>query len=335
MSRPRRSLSRAVAALALCPLLVALAAPATASATATASGIVCTTYHAGAGTASVRYGYSNVGATSSAFETVTELGDDFFSPPPLERGQPLQLVAGNGSFDLTFAAGTEPAPAWTINGTTETPDLAVADLPFERPCPERGPSISAVSPIGLAPGASGRDLTVFGQGLAGASVAVSGGGVSVGAPTASSEQRLDATVHVAPGAAAGPRDVLVTDGAGNEVGCRGCLTIGAGGEVSGPPGPPGPRGEAGPPGASAASSASHVTAAERLGRHGEAAAVARCRAGSVAIAGGYRLAGYGKPAALSVLADGPKGTRGWAVAVKARGARKGQRLVVSVTCLAG
>ena len=77
MSRPRRSLSRAVAALALCPLLVALAAPATASATATASGIVCATYHAGAGTASVRYGYSNVGATSSAFETVTELGDDF------------------------------------------------------------------------------------------------------------------------------------------------------------------------------------------------------------------------------------------------------------------
>ena len=240
-TRPRRLFLL----LAVPALLAAatLGAPTTASAVTYGTGVVCTTYHAQANTATIRFGYDNL------FETIESIGPgdyNYFTPPPADPGQPEQFIPGNGSFDLTRAAGSPPL-SWVLDGVAGKPaDFAVADLPFERPCPERGPSISGLTPPAVAKGADPRALSIFGQGLAGGTVAVSGDGVTVTTADPGTEQRLDATVTVVPGAATGPRDVLVTAPDGDEVGCRGCLMV----EPDAPPvvGPAGPAGERGPAG---------------------------------------------------------------------------------------
>ena len=76
-----------------------------------------------------------------------------------------------------------------------------------------------------------------------------------------------------------------------------------------------------------------MSAPVALGADGDATAVARCPAGSPAIAGGYTLRGKGAPRSLAVTADEPRGAGAWAVTVSARGARPAQRLVASVSCL--
>lgn len=171
--------------LALC-LVPALLAPATASAgTTTAAGIFCTTYKPEAGTAVVRFGYEN--GPGGLFQSIAAGDENYFSPAPPDRGQLLQFVAGVGAFDQTLAVGSPVS--WSVHGTTATADLAAADLPFERPCPERGPSISAVTPTAAAPGSGTQLLTIFGQGLAGATVSVSGSGVGVSGPIARAGSR--------------------------------------------------------------------------------------------------------------------------------------------------
>jgi hypothetical protein len=70
-----------------------------------------------------------------------------------------------------------------------------------------------------------------------------------------------------------------------------------------------------------------------LGADGSATAIARCPAGSTAIAGGYALRGKGALRSLAVLADQPRGADAWAVTVSARGAKPSRRLVASVSCL--
>jgi hypothetical protein len=176
-------------------------------------------------------------------------------------------------------------------------------------------------------------LAIFGQGLAGGTVAVSGEGITVTTAGTGTEQRLDATVTIGPDAATGPRDVLVTAPNGDQVGCRGCLMVEAEAPpVIGPAGPAGERGPAGPVGT--AGRVVHATGAPvALGADGGATAVARCPAGSTAIAGGYSLHGKGASRSLAVTADQPRGDDAWAVTVNARGARPTQRLVTSVSCL--
>jgi hypothetical protein len=353
---------RGLLILALPALLAAaaLGAPTTASAVTYGTGVVCTTYHAQAKTATVRFGYDN------HFETIESIGPgdyNYFSPPPADPGQPEQFIPGNGSWDLTRPAGS-PSLTWTIDGVAGEPaDFAVANLPFERPCPERGPSVTGLTPPDVTTGGDPRSLAIFGEGLAGGTVAVSGEGVAVTTAGAGTEQRLDATVTVAPGAATGARDLLVTAPNGDEVGCRGCLMVeaeappvvgpaGPAGERGpagpsgdrGPAGPvgqrgpagergrTGPRGPAGPPGATGR--VTHGTGTPvALGADGNATAVARCPAGSTAIAGGYSLSGKGAPRSLAVLADEPRGTGAWAVTVSARGTAPSRRLVAAVSCL--
>jgi len=362
-TRARRPWTRrGLLILALPALLAAaaLGAPTTASAVTYGTGVVCTTYHAQANTATVRFGYNNL------FPVVESIGPgdyNYFTPPPPDSGQPNQFTPGNGSFDVTRPAGSSSL-SWTIDGVSGEPaDLAAAELPFERPCPERGPSISGLTPPAVTKGGDPSSLAIFGQGLAGGTVAVSGDGVAVTTAATESGQRLDATVTVAPGAATGPRDVLVTAPNGDEVGCRGCLMVeaeapplvgpaGPAGE-RGPPGPSGdrgpvgptgqrgpagergrtgPRGPAGPPGATGR--VTHATGTPvALGTDGSATAIARCPAGSTAIAGGYALSGKGAVRSLAVVADEPRGSDAWAVTVNARGAKPSRRLVTSVSCL--
>jgi hypothetical protein len=300
--------------------------------------LLCTTYNVGAGTATARFGYTNVAPYGSTFQNI--LGGDFnyFEPNPTERGQPEQFVAGNGSFDLTQPVGS-PALTWYVNGLGEGAEFGAAQLPFDRPCPERGPSVTAVDPTAIAPGQT-TQVTVFGQGLAGASLAVGGEGVTVGTPSEATAQRLTATVSVAAGAA-GSRDVLVVDAAGNEVGCRGCLAIEAAATPQqgppGPQGPSGPRGEPGPPGPRGPAGGATVTQVTgtplKLGRAGATTATAGCPAGTSVVSGGYKLLGAGAPDSVSPLADAASGPAAWSVTLRVRGARRGARLVASASCL--
>lgn len=78
-------------------------------------------------------------------------------------------------------------------------DLSTANLPFQRPCYDRGPAITAMTPTAIAPGANAQQLTIFGQDLKGATVSFSGSGVSA-TTTASTEQRLDVAVTADAGA---------------------------------------------------------------------------------------------------------------------------------------
>jgi hypothetical protein len=340
--RPR--LRRSILRLGLPALFAAaaLGAPTSASAVTYGTGVVCTTYHARASTATIRFGYDNLFDT---IESIAPGDDNYFTPPPPDSGQPNQFIPGNGSFDLTRAAGSPPL-SWVLDGVAGEPaDFGVADLPFERPCPERGPSISGLTPPDVAIGAGVRSLAIFGQGLAGGTVTVSGEGVAVTTAGAGTEQRLDASLTVAPDAETGPRDVLVTAPNGDEVGCRGCLMVEAEPAlVVGPAGPAGERGPAGPAGergpaaeggsAGAGLQVFHATGPPaRLGADGSATAVARCPGGSTAIAGGYSLRGKGGLRSLAVLADQPRGDHAWAVTVSARGAEPSRRLVATVSCM--
>jgi hypothetical protein len=340
--------------------LASLGAPATAGAVTYGTGVVCTTYHAQAGTATIRFGYDNF------FPTIASIGpgdDNFFAPPPPDVGQPNQFIPGNGSFDVTEAVG-HPALTWTIDGVAGEPaDFTAANLPFERPCPERGPTISGLTPPDVATGGGPHPLAIFGQGLAGGTVAVSGEGVAVTTAATVSGQRLDATVTVAPGAVTGPRDVLVTAPNGDQVGCRDCLVVEPEAPVvAGPPGPAGERGPAGPTGERGPAGpigqrgpagergrtgprgpagprggpvrVVHATSAPvALGPDGSATAVARCPSGSTAIAGGYSLSGKGPVRSLAVIGDEPRGAGAWAVTVQARRVKASRRLVASVSCL--
>ena len=111
---------------ALVAAAIALLAPSAASAlNSVPTGVLCTTFHAQAGTATVRYGYSNIGPV---FENNPPGDFNFFSPPPLDRNQPNQFVTGNGSFDMTLPVGTAPL-IWALNGLTATADSGELNLP--------------------------------------------------------------------------------------------------------------------------------------------------------------------------------------------------------------
>jgi hypothetical protein len=362
----RRAIGIAVVAMLLVALSLAAAAGAAEPEYTRPTGLVCMTYHAAAGTATARLGYSNVAPFGTTTETIVDGDYNYLEPDPSERGQPEQFVPGNGSWDLTVAADS-PTLGWWINGFQTSVGLSGAQLPFDRPCPERGPSITAVSPAALAPGESAQ-VTVFGQGLAGSTLAVSEPGVTVSAPSEATAQRLTATVTAAAGAAAGTRDVLVTDQAGNEVGCRGCLAIEAGaapqpgppgprgeqgmpgppgprGEQgsSGPPGPrgeqgpsgpPGPRGEPGPPGPARPTTVRQVIGPPvALAGDGDmTTATATCPAGASVVSGGYKLLGAGSPGAVIPTANAASGPSSWSVTLRVRGARRGAHLVASASC---
>lgn len=343
------------AACAVVTVALAAAAPGAALAGSVPTGLVCVTYNAHTGATAARLGVNNTGV---AVETALVGDNNLFSPDPIDRGQPQQFIPGNSSWDFNFntsqssplfAGGTL---AWYLDGASATVDLSAGNLPFQRPCPERGPSITAVSPTAIAPGSAERHLTIFGQGLQGATVSISGTGVTVAAPSATTAQRIDASVIASGDAGSGPRDVLVTSPDGTQVGCRGCLALdpNAGGSqgpagpqgLPGPQGPPGPLGAAGPKGDTGpqgpagkdtAASVVHVTASPvGFGRGGVATGVAACPSGSTVISGGYTVTGSEAPFVVSVSSDHAQGTGQWTVTVRALPSTR-RSLVVSATCI--
>jgi hypothetical protein len=358
----------ALAAVAALMLWASASADALATTYTVPTGLVCMTYDAQSGVAMPRFGYDNTGR---ATENILAGDYNFFEPGPLDRSQPNQFMPGNGTFDTSLDAAMLPM-AWTINGVgSTTGPLTGSDVAFDRPCPERGPSITAVSPASLAPGGGPQRVTVFGQGLKDATISVTGSGVDVAAPDSTTEQRLNATVTPAPGAATGPRDVIVTAPNGYAVGCRGCLLLDPGASTVGPVGPAGPIGDAGPQGPAgpkgdtglqgpagpkgdaglqgpagptgpaggdAAASVTHASGrAVRLGRDGRASASATCPPGYSAISGGYDITGAGDTRDVDVIATHADGNSSWKVSVRVsvrtNNSGASRRLVVSVSCL--
>jgi hypothetical protein len=327
-----------LSALALASALFAVLPGAASAQVATSpTGLVCLTYNSTTGTAIARLGYRNAGLT---IEDIGPGDFNMFTAPPADRGQPNQFVPGLGSWDIFMAAVNLPV-TWKIDGTSaDTGALTGSDVVFDRPCPDRGPSISAVSPTAVAPGATSQLLTVFGQGLKNATLTVSGTGVTVGAPSDTTEQRIEVPITVDPGST-GTRDVLVTDSNGYEVGCRGCLVLDPNASTvgpTGPQGPPGPKGATGAPGPAGTSgggtTVKHVTGSPvRLNRHGVASARATCPRGTSVISGGYTLSGRGHTHNVSVMATRATSARTWAVRLRATGSGAKRRLTVSASCL--
>jgi hypothetical protein len=329
MSRTRLILPALLATAGL-----ALPASALANFETKPTGLVCMTYNAQKGTGVARLGAYN---SDIAIQSIPAGDLNYFDPNPANRSQPAQFAPGNSSFDQAFTAGDGTA-TWYINGVPAAVDHATAGLPFDRPCPDRGPSITAVTPVAAAPGAAAQRLTVFGQGLKGGSVSVSGSGVSLADPGATTEQRIDATMTVASDATPGARDVLVTSPSGEQVGCRGCLVLDPNARgVTGPAGPKGdtgPAGPAGPAGKDAVGAVSRVTGTPvAFDRDGTITAVANCPAGTKVISGGYELTGTVLPSLTSVFANRATSATQWGVTVRLDGIRAGRRLTASATCL--
>jgi hypothetical protein len=340
---------------------VAAGAPASALAQVATrpTGLLCSTYNPQNGTDIARLGVDNAGVT---IEDIPAGDENFFSPPPLDRNQPNQFAPGNSSWDYQFSGGGLSANGtltWSIDGTPVTMDLSAPNLPFQRPCYDRGPAITSMTPTAIAPGASAQQLTIFGQDLKGATVSFSGSGVSA-TTTTSTEQRLDVAVTADAGAT-GARDVLVTSPDGTEVGCRGCLVLdpnaGSGAGTPGPQGPKGdtgpqgpkgdsgpqgpkgdtgaqgPAGPQGPAGKDAAASVTRVSgSAVSFDRHGLATGTASCPGGTSVISGGYAVTGPGDAPVVSVSSNRAASATSWTVTARTL-PYGGRHLVVSATCL--
>jgi hypothetical protein len=310
-------------------------------------GLICTTFDAATNASTVQLAADNHSQTD---ESIPTGNFNYFDPGPLDRGQPTMFAPGWSSWSVTVPAVPDDAAnqlAWVLNGSYDSIlDTRASVQPFARPCADHGPAIASVSPTGLVVGGGAQTLTIWGRGMAGATVLISGAGVHVATPSAAVDQRVDVPVTVDADAAKTPRDVLVKTPGGLEVGCRACLQIadapstvatGAKGDKGdqGPQGDRGPQGPAGAPGASGATpSVVRVTSGSiAFGRDRSATATARCPAGTSVISGGHDVKPFSSFEALSVLTDEASGDRSWTVTVRAAHSRSARRLTVSANCL--
>ncbi|MEA2303504.1 MAG: hypothetical protein QOH43_784, partial [Solirubrobacteraceae bacterium] len=171
----RRAAPAAAALLAVAG--VAAARPAGAeAANLDAPRVMCSTYNPAGHALSARFGVVN----HDPVITNIPVGDfNYFDPDPLDRGQPGQFAPGYTFFDANLnVTPADPQLAWVIWGKANVVDMDPAKLPFERPCADTGPTITAVLPGAVHPGGGSQALTIYGQGLAGATVSVGGAGVS-------------------------------------------------------------------------------------------------------------------------------------------------------------
>jgi hypothetical protein len=154
----------------------------------------------------------------------------------LERtGQPdvpLENVAVNpagtmitGTFDLSDSGGVPVAPGpWSVRVVNPT-DGGQAVLANGFTVTGSAPSVTAVAPASAIQGSQPTLALTGGNFAHGATVTVSGGGVSVGAVVVNSASSVDAPINVDADAAVGARDVTVTNADGASGTCAGCLTI--------------------------------------------------------------------------------------------------------------
>jgi hypothetical protein len=318
-------------------------------------GLICTTFNAASATSTVQLAAYN---TSSVNESLPAGDFNYLDPDPIDRGQPGVFAPGWSSWRLSFPAVADDAAhqmAWVLNGAYDPIlDTRASEQPFMRPCADHGPAIASVSPAGLVAGGAAQALTIWGRGMAGATVLIGGAGVHVATPTAAVDQRIDVAVTVDGDAARTPRDVLVKTPGNLEVGCRACLQIAAAPDVQtgaqgpkgdagapgpkGDAGPQGPKGDAGPAGAPGAPGTTAAvvratSAPAAFGRDGQATASARCPAGTSVISGGHDVDSSASLQVVSVVTDQATGDRSWTVTVRAVPAHAGRRLTVSANCL--
>jgi hypothetical protein len=90
------------------------------------------------------------------------------------------------------------------------------------------PTVSATSPSSRGQGAAGQNVTVTGTNfVSGATVSLSGSGVTVNSTTFVSATQLTANLTIASTAAAGARNVTVTNPDGGTGSCTGCFSVNA------------------------------------------------------------------------------------------------------------
>lgn len=145
-----------------------------------------------------------------------------FTSPQKDNGDVRQRVLGD--YQQMKVVGTTFYGTFTANGAAFGRPFANTDAIFFRYRP--APSITALKPQALGQGAKKATLTITGHGFAnGATVAISGSGVTVDSVSFSSQAKLIAKVSIAPSAALGQRDVTVTNPGGATGTCTGCLSI--------------------------------------------------------------------------------------------------------------
>jgi hypothetical protein len=150
-------------------------------------GLICTTFDAATNASTVQLAAYNHSATNQS----VPIGDfNYFDPGPLDQGQPGVFAPGWSSWSATVPLVADDAAyelAWVLNGTYDSIlDTRASVQPFARPCADHGPAVTSVSPTGLVAGGGTQALTVWGRGMAGATVLVSGGGVHVATPISGS-----------------------------------------------------------------------------------------------------------------------------------------------------
>jgi hypothetical protein len=116
------------------------------------------------------------------------------------------VVVNSTTIDATITS-TAAAAIGSINIEVVTAGGASNTLPFAI----TGPVLTSISPTSANRGTNGIPITLTGSGLTGTvAINISGGGISVGGLTVVNDTTVTATLDIAPGAAAGARNVTVT-----------------------------------------------------------------------------------------------------------------------------
>jgi hypothetical protein len=136
--------------------------------------------------------------------------------------------AGNGVY--SFSSG----PAGLIAGGSFSRVAGAKQMGLARFALDF-PTVSSSSPASLGVGTSDYPVTVTGTKFADTPTLSFGDDVTVGSVQWVSPTQVVARITIAPNAATGPRDVIVTNPSGDSGLCKGCLTI----ATTPPPPPPG------------------------------------------------------------------------------------------------
>jgi hypothetical protein len=308
MSRKSSSAAKILMAMGLVTAAAA-SAPAAQASHVTPSGIECATYDSDANAVKERLVTVN---TYNSIETIPIGANNFFYPDLDDRGQPAQFLPGRQSWDIKVPVSSDTL-YWGLAGNYLEIHPTAENARFGRPCADSGPQITSVQPTALERGRHAQRLTIFGQGLSGSDVSIAGDGVHATAVEDSSDQRLDVDVDVDSDAELSARDLLVTDRAHLQTGCRHCVAL----EDPEPAAP-------------------EVTEArsDRVAFHpGVATAIAVCPSGLSAAGGGHVLTGLAAAAVVTVVESRPLGPDRWRVTVRSTAPGSNARFLVFAMCV--
>lgn len=134
----------------------------------------------------------------------------------------LEILDAEGNVTQTYTTA-DPTPQQTVE--TQTTNLWIPDNP-EITLPGESPTVSELDPDAAAQGAQGVAVSIFGaEFLPGATVSLSGSGVTVDDSEVVRGTQIDATLSIDAGAAAGPRDVTVANADGESHTAQAAFTV--------------------------------------------------------------------------------------------------------------